>query len=239
MGLREVWAAGGTTFGAWCMMPGTVHVEALALAGFDYLCIDCQHGLIGYDQMVAMLQAMARTDTAPVVRVPANDWSWIGKALDAGAEAVIVPMVNSRSEAEQAGAACRYPPHGLRSYGPTRRPAADPVCLVMIETAQAVEAADEICGAEGVDGVYVGPSDLAVSLGYPPSLNVEAPDHAAALERVRQSCETAGIVPGIHAGSGAQARARAEAGFRMVTAATDMAVLGAGARRELKAARLI
>ena len=220
------------------MVPSTVSAELVGAAGFDYVCVDCQHGLIGYDALVPMLQVLGHFPLTPVVRVPSNDGAWIGKALDAGAGGVIVPMVNSRPEAEAAVVACRYPPDGVRSFGPVRPvPTEEPLCLVMIETAAALAVASDICATPGLDGVYIGPADLSLSLGLAPALRHDAPEHVSALTTIRVACEQGGIAPGIHAASGTQARERADEGFRFVTAATDAALLAAGARREAGAAR--
>ncbi len=158
-GLRSRWAAGETAFGGWCCLGSAFSAELLGSLGFDYVCVDCQHGLTGYDAMWPMVQALRGTGATPVVRAPANDGPWLGKALDAGAEAVIVPMVNSAEEALRAAAACRYAPEGVRSYGPVRAglllgdDAAAVnravTCLVMIETVAAVAVADAICATPG------------------------------------------------------------------------------------------
>lgn len=241
--LRRVWDEGGTAFGCWCMLPASHGAEMLASMGFDYVCVDWQHGLLGYEATAAMLQAMTGVDVTPIVRVPANDRGAIGKALDAGAEGIVVPLVNSADEARRAAAACRYPPEGVRSFGLARarlslgRDTAGVnegvVCLPMVETREAVDRLDEICGAPGVDGIYIGPSDLAVSLG----VEQGSDEHARAVARIREACEGAGVVPGIHTYDGSSGRARAEEGFRMVTIAADMALLAGGALRELGEAR--
>jgi 4-hydroxy-2-oxoheptanedioate aldolase len=246
--LLESFAAGRTAIGAWCVTGSPHAAELLAIEGFDYVCADCQHGLMGYDAMIPVLQAVARTETTPVVRVARNDTGEIGKVLDGGAEAVIVPMVNSRAEAEQAVAACRYAPEGVRSFGPVRSGlflGADPTlvnrqvaCLVMIETITAVGVADAICSTPGVNGIYVGPADLAVSMGMVPSFgSSSSKEHEDAIETVRLACRRAGIIAGIHTGGGEQARARLDQGFDMVTIATDASLLRATARAELALAR--
>jgi 4-hydroxy-2-oxoheptanedioate aldolase len=220
--------------------------ELLANTGFDYVCVDLQHGLTDFELAWTMLQAARAADASTVVRVPFNHTPWPGKAFDAGAEAVIVPMVNSRADAELAAAACRYPPEGVRSFGPVRSGVVlgdDPVtmnrtvtCLVMIETLRAVEAADEICTVPGVDGVYIGPADLSVSMcGSLAAMGSK--EHRDAIDSVRGACERAGIVAGIHTGGGAQAREFAAAGFQMCTLGTDAALLRSVARSELAAAR--
>ena len=244
--MRERWAAGETAFGGWCTMGSPFAAEMLGHEGFDYVCVDCQHGLIDADAMWPLLQALRGTGATPVVRVPFNDTPWPGKAFDAGAEAVVVPMVNSREDAEKAAAACRYAPEGVRSFGPVRAgmllgddpPAVNRavLCLVMIETVRAVEAAADICSTPGVDGVYIGPADLAVSMSG--SLAAMASrEHADAIETVRAMCASAGIVAGIHTGGGEAARGYADAGFQMCTLGTDAALLRFMARRQLATAR--
>jgi len=244
--LRALLARGEPAFGGWCTIGSPFAAEILGHEGYDYICIDCQHGLIHADGMWPMLQAVRATGATPVVRVPCNVTAWPGKALDAGAEAVIVPMVNSREEAERAAAACRYAPEGERSFGPVRSglllgdhpPAVnrEVMCLVMIETVRAVEAADEICSTPGVDGVYVGPADLAVSMSGSLAA-MGSREHTDAIEEVRRACARYSIVAGIHTGGGAAGRAYAEAGFQMCTLGTDASLLRAAARHERAVAR--
>ena len=119
-GIREAWAAGRPALGAWLMIPSAFCAEIVAHAKFDWVCVDMQHGIIDYAQMVTMLQAVSSTEVTPLVRVPWNEPGIIGKSLDAGARGVIIPMVNSRADAERAVQACRYAPLGARSYGPVR-----------------------------------------------------------------------------------------------------------------------
>lgn len=244
--LREHWATGSPAFGGWCTLGSPFAAELLGSTGFDYVCVDLQHGLSDFELGWTLLQALRGTGASAVARVPFNHPGWPGKVLDAGAEVVIVPMVNSRADAELAAVSCRYPPFGVRSFGPVRSGLLigdDPVaanaavvCLVMIETVAAVEAADEICSTPGVDGVYVGPADLSMSMTG--SLKaMGSREHADAIETVRTACERHGIVPGIHTSGGVQARAFADAGFKMCTLGTDAALLRTTAREQLAAAR--
>jgi 4-hydroxy-2-oxoheptanedioate aldolase len=219
----------------------------MAHAGFDWVCVDMQHGMIGFPQMVQMLQGVSSTDVVPLVRVPRNEPGIIGKCLDAGAWGVIVPMVNSREEALAAVAACRYAPMGIRSYGPLRanyyagfdyfaRANREVACIVMVETQVAVERVEEIVSVPGVDAVYVGPADLSVTLGLAP-----APDHTEqsftdALEKVIDACRRNDVVPGI-AGNSETAVKRLEQGFRFVEVASDAGLLGIGASRALEHVR--
>ena len=232
--LRHLLAEGGTAVGLACHT-GDPHVaETLALAGFDYLYLDQQHSVGGLASPVEMLRATARTGTTPLVRVAANDPVLIGRALDAGAEGVIVPMVESVGDAHRAAAGTRYAPDGIRSWGPTRSAfglGPDPavvngevLCLVMIETAAGVANAKEIAAVPGVHGVYVGPGDLAVSLGLSPTDGPRDERHRAAVADICAACDAAGIAAGI-TGDPVTESAR---GFRMVTAGSDVGFLKAG-----------
>ena len=196
------------SFGAWCVIPGGFTAQILAHAGFDWLCIDMQHGLIGYTEMRAMVQAVRFTGVPVLVRVSANGDGEIMRALDLGADGVIVPLVNTAAEAEAAVGACRYPPAGIRSWGPsgasigresftTEAANRDVVCLVMIETRQGVANADEIAAVAGLDGVYVGPNDLGLSLGLPPLLIDHGPLLTEAIGGVAEVCQRHGVVAGI------------------------------------------
>jgi 4-hydroxy-2-oxoheptanedioate aldolase len=245
-GLRECWAGDRAALGAWLTIGSGFSAEIMAHAGFDWACVDMQHGVIDYQQMVVMLQAMSGTPVTPLVRVPWNEPGIIGKSLDAGARGVIIPMVNSPAEAERAVAACRYAPVGHRSYGPLRanysagpeyyeNANADVLCIVMIETREAVARVDDILSVPGIDAVYIGPADLSITLGLSP-----APDHdeavfADAITRVVTACKAHGVVPGI-AGNQKTAPKRVAQGFRLVEVASDARLLGIGAGEALLAA---
>jgi 4-hydroxy-2-oxoheptanedioate aldolase len=246
--LREIWAENRTAFGLWATMPGSFSAELIAGAGVDYVCVDQQHGVIDYDSIVPMFQAIGAAGAAPITRVIQNDPGEIMKSLDAGALGIIVPLVNDAAEAARAVAACRYPPHGIRSYGPVRAAGVigsrDPedlagqvLCIVMVETREALERVGEIAATPGLDGIYIGPSDLALSLGLPPTLDVTEDAHVEAVRQIREACHRHGIAAGIHSASGEPARGHAEAGFDMVTVASDAALLKNAARREVIVAR--
>ena len=178
-GVKATWAQGEPAYGAWLSLPDAHAAETMAQAGFDYLCVDMQHGVIGYAEAVHMLRAIGTGDSTPFVRVPWNEPGIIGKMLDAGAYGIIIPMVNTPDEAADAVAACRYAPAGRRSYGPNRvayyagadyyqHADREIACIPMIETAGAVECLDDILAVPGIDAVYVGPADLSITLGLPP-----------------------------------------------------------------------
>jgi 4-hydroxy-2-oxoheptanedioate aldolase len=245
--LKSIWRDGGTALGAWLSLPEPLVAEAASLAGYDYVCLDMQHGLVDYAAAVNMLGAMARGPATPLVRVPWNEPGIIGRVLDAGALGVIIPMVNTPEEAARAVAACRYAPAGARSVGPLRAALtygpgytgdanADVACIPMIETREAIEGIDEILAVPGIDAVYVGPSDLSLSYGLTPQPDNPGEPFDGALARVLESCRTHGVVPGIHANASLAAK-RLGAGFRMVTVGIDVnAVLG-GLRRDLQSSR--
>ena len=243
--LRELWEAGGVTVGGWCVIPSAFSAELMGRAGFDWICVDTQHGVVGYDQMALMLQGLAITGTPAFVRVPWNDPAEIMKALDAGAQGIVVPMVNSAEEARRAVGACRYPPEGYRSWGPVRAALGvegyspetanrRTVVAVMIETASGVENADDILAVPGVDAVYVGPNDLALAHGLPPSATVEEREHAALVERILAASGRRGVVAGIHCGSVEIARHWRDAGFRMLNVNSDAVLLRQGAAAVLQ-----
>jgi 4-hydroxy-2-oxoheptanedioate aldolase len=243
--LRELWDGGGVTVGGWCAIPSAFSAELMGRSGFDWVCIDTQHGLVGYDQMALMLQALSIAGTPAFVRVPWNTPGDIMKALDAGAQGVIVPMVNSADEARRAVGAGRYPPDGYRSWGPIRAalgvdgysPASGNrrvVVAVMIETEAGVAAADEITAVPGVDAVYVGPNDLAVSHGMSPSADSFDEAHARIVERVLAACQRNGVVPGIHCGSIETAQRWRERGFRMFNVTSDAIFMRTGAAQVVR-----
>ncbi len=244
--MKATWRAGGIAYGAWLCIPSSISAEAVAHQGFDYVCVDMQHGVIGYEAAVSMLQGISTSDATPIVRVPWNEFSIINRMLDAGAMGIIVPMVNSADEARAAVAPCRYFPQGARSYGATRATiwsgadyfghANDEVaCIVMCETQQAVEQIEGIVRVPGVDAVYVGPSDLSITLGLPP-----APDNGGAYEdarlRIARACADAGVIAGMHANASLAAK-HVAAGYRMVTVTSDIGALTGATGADLRAVR--
>ncbi len=232
--LRERWGDGDVALGGWLTIPGSVGAEAMASIGLDYVCIDMQHGLVDYADSIGMLQAISTGSSTAVVRVPENQFGHIGRALDAGAMAVIVPMVNTVDQCEAAVASARYAPIGSRSYGPTRvqplegadyweRADQDVAVIPMIETVTAMENLDGILAVPGVDAIYVGPADLSISMGLPPG-DQNDPEFLTALDTILEACGRHGVVPGMHSNA-AVARDRIERGFRMLTITTDLVAL--------------
>jgi 4-hydroxy-2-oxoheptanedioate aldolase len=245
--LRQLWKEDRSALGCWLSIPDSFCAEMMARLGFDWLCIDMQHGLVDYQRALTMLQAMSTTDVAPVVRVPWNDPGIIMKMLDAGACAVIVPMIETRADAEKAVAACRYPPAGARSFGPTRamlsagaeyfaKSAEYVCCIPMIETKSALDNLDDILSVPGVDAVYIGPMDLSLALGLPPKPDGDEPVYAEARRKVVDACRRHNVVAGVHS-SAAEGPNRVADGFRFVLIASDVTALARGAAQDLAAVR--
>jgi len=238
-----------TVVGYWICLDAPPATERIARLGYDYVALDAQHGLFGYQGMLTGLLAIdAGQTSAGLVRVEANDPTAIGRALDAGASGVIVPLVDTADDAAAAVRAAKYPPHGRRSYGPMRSslrvgpvPAeADAATLVlaMIETPDGLENVEAIAATPGLDGLYVGPSDLCIAVGgaYPGDPAVQA-EFDAALERVAAAARDAGIAGGIHTPHGDVAAARLAQGYTFVTVAGDLTHLELVARDHLQRAR--
>ncbi|MCY1286315.1 5-keto-4-deoxy-D-glucarate aldolase [compost metagenome] len=240
--IRKMWAAGQAVVNGWLSIPSAFAAETMAHQGWDSLTIDLQHGALDYADALALLTAISTTDTVPVVRVPWNEPGILMKVLDAGAYGVICPMVNNRADAERLVAATRYPPLGTRSFGPIRgllyggadyaQHANDTVVvLAMIETRQGLENLDEILSVDGLDGVYIGPSDLSLALGCRPAFDDVDPPVAQAIEHVVARARAHGRVAGIHNGAPAAALRRIGQGFGFVTVSSDARLMAAGAQQ--------
>ena len=238
-----------TVVGYWVVLDSPASTERIARLGYDYVSLDAQHGLFGYSGMVAGLTAIdAGGRAVGMVRVAANDATPIGRALDAGAVGVIVPMINSVEDAARAVAASRYPPVGVRSYGPMRsmlRIGPTPaeaneavIVLTMIETPQGLANVEAIAATPGVDGLYIGPSDLTIAVGGAGPADPSVADaFEAALVRIRRACEDNGIAAGLHTRSGEEAAKRISEGFTLLTVAGDVTHLEAVAQAHLVAAK--
>jgi len=240
--LREVWARSGVVINGWLGIPSAVAAENMAQAGWDSLTCDLQHGLLDYADALAMLQAISTTATTPLARVPWNEPGIIMKLLDAGALGIICPMVNNRAQCEAFVGACRYAPQGYRSYGPTRalwyagadylqHANSSVVALAMIETQQAVRELDAILDTPGLDGIYIGPSDLGLSLGCEARLDPVDPTVVATIKAIVDKARQRGLHAGLHCATTAYARQAIAWGCDMVTTGTDNVLLNQAARR--------
>lgn len=244
--LLQAWSNGRTTLGTFVMLPSQVGAEVMAGPGIDLVCVDLQHGNLSVEDFLLLVPAIAAQGAVPVARVEANDPTVIGHALDAGAAAVVVPLVDDADGARRAVAACRFPPNGVRSYGPARfgvvSGAWEPAdvekvaCIVMIETAEGLANVREIAATPGVDGILIGPSDLAIAHGISPWVAHQHETVQGAIATIRAAATDAGIITGIVCGSGQIARPYIEAGLRMVCIATDVGLLLGGLAAEVQAA---
>ena len=206
--LRETWDSGKPALNGWLGIPSTFSAEIMSHQDFDSITIDLQHGLTDYSIAVPMMQAMSASDATMLCRVPWLEAGIIMKLLDAGAMGIICPMINSREEAEEFVGATLYSPDGYRSSGPVRaniihsdyhNSANDQIIsLAMIETEQAVENAEAICSTPGLTGIYVGPSDLAISMGEDPGLDRKPGKVYDAIQHVLKTAKAAGIRAGLH-----------------------------------------
>ena len=236
-------AAGETVLNGWLHLPGGVSAEVMGQAGYDALTIDLQHGLIGDGGLVSSLQAIAATPAAALVRVPWLHPPDLMRALDAGAVGVICPMIDTPEQASALVHACRYPPQGGRSYGPTRasliypgyldRADAQTLVFAMIETATALTNLDAILDTPGLSGVYVGPADLSLSLTGTATLDFSIGEVADAVAHIAREANRRHLISGIFTQGGELARQAVSLGYRFVTAGSDFALLGGAARAVL------
>ncbi len=243
--LQEALAGKDRVFGGWVVGPTLIGPEEFAAAGYDYVGFDVQHGYLDDADVALLLRRLEHVPIATAVRLPSADPAPIGRVLDAGADAVIVAMVESPEQAAAAVAATRYAPAGVRSFGPLRADLGlDPAeheartsVFAMIETRTGLSAVHEICAVEGLSGVYVGPADLAISLGYRPAEILTTPAVRDAIAVIQSAASDAGIVPGIHANAGKPGKAMVELGFRMITLASESQALRRGAAEHLEEAQ--
>lgn len=237
----------GDAVGGWLQLPSPAVAEIAGSVGFDLVCVDTQHGLIGDDTVLGMLQALSATGTPSLVRVPGHGAEGIGRALDRGADGVIVPLVDSAEQAAAAVAACRYPPDGVRSFGPVR-PSwqgrdrfAPPRTVVMVETVAAVANLADIVAVDGVAAVFVGPSDLALAHGLPLAAQgdggPESDRHAELVSGITAVCAEAGVPVGIYCDSPAHVRRFRALGCTFTMLAAEQAILRSALAEKLADAR--
>jgi 4-hydroxy-2-oxoheptanedioate aldolase len=243
--LQEALATKDRMFGGWVVGPTVIGPEEYAAAGYDYVGFDIQHGYLDDADVALLLRRLEHVPIATAVRLPSAAPAPIGRVLDAGADAVIIAMVESAEQAAAAVAATCYAPKGVRSFGPLRAslgldPAAHEArasVFAMIETAKGLSALAEICAIPGLTGVYVGPADLAISLGQNPIDALTTPAVLDPIIRIHAAATDAGLVPAIHANAGKPGKVMAELGFRMITLASESQALRRGAAEHLKEAQ--
>jgi 4-hydroxy-2-oxoheptanedioate aldolase len=238
--VKRQWREGKPSVGTWLCLGNPLAAEILAHVGFDWLTVDMEHNAIDVADTQALLQAIATTDTMPFVRVPWNDPQIIKRVLDIGAYGVVIPNVLDRREAEQAVAACRYPPEGIRGVGtlrgrlyggPDYTDAANReiAVIAMIEHIDAVNRADDIISTPGVDAVFIGPNDLAASMGLPLGLDNPHPEHQKAVAHVLATGKRLGVPVGIHCGNFEAVNQRIAEGFLWLALSTDAGLLAEAA----------
>lgn len=234
--IRAFWNGGGVAIGGWLNVPNPFVTEVMAAAGWDTLTIDLQHGLIDYDTAVGMLQAMRGTGVVPFARLAWMEPGIIMKMLDAGCMGLIAPMISSGADAEAFVAACRYPPRGYRSIGPTRasliygadyiqQADARVTCIALIETAEAIENIEEIARTPGLDALLIGPSDLSRSLVGASSPQFTDPTVSAAIDKVIDAAKRTGRVTGVYALEEADTLAMARKGVQWLPMTADSRIL--------------
>ena len=231
--------AGIPSLGIWLVNPGVVSAELLGRQGLDWVLVDLQHGGVTPDSLIGILQALELGGTPALVRPQTNAPADIMRALDMGAAGVIVPLVTTAAEARAAARAVRYPPQGDRSFGPLRaaRSVAEAnselLCFAMIETAEGLATLDQIAATPGLDGLFVGPSDLALAIGAEDSSSL-APEIWAAMERVIAACDRAGIAAGTVSRTEATATQLVDMGMLLLTIGSDIGYLKNGAANDVK-----
>lgn len=249
--IRHIWKDGGTALNAWLNIGHSFSAEIMAAQDFDALTIDAQHGPLDYTAVLPMLQAMRGSGKTLMARVPWRDPTWIMKFLDAGAMGIICPMVNNAEQAEEFVSYLRFPPHGQRSWGPTRAGLAYPgyekdevnasvLAFAMIETAEALDNLDEIAATRYLDALYIGPSDLSVGMSngaLKPGLDREEPEVIDTLHMIAETAKKHGIRAALHCGSPEYAARATAWGFDLLTIASDNAILARGAASTIATVR--
>jgi 4-hydroxy-2-oxoheptanedioate aldolase len=249
--LKTKWASGSATINGWLSINSPFVAEIMAAQDYDSVTIDMQHGAVGYEGALNMLQAMRASGVTPMVRVPWLEPGAIMKALDAGAYGIICPMVNTRADAERLVSYMRYPPLGTRSFGPTRvnfsagsgyadEANGEMLAFAMIETAEAMANLEEIVRTPGLDGVYIGPADLTLGLSdgaLPPGFDRQEPEMVSAIHKILSAAKAVGIRAALHCGSPEYAAKAIGWGFDMVTLSNDVRLLAGAAASTVQKAR--
>lgn len=240
--LKKRLQAGKACVNGWLAIPSGFAAETMAQCGWDSITVDMQHGVQDYLSMVSCFQAMDKYPVTPLVRVPWNEPGIVGKVLDGGAWGVICPMVNTAAEAKALVSYALYPPKGKRSNGPIRAgaygeatpyqaTANDEVLIIpMIETQEAIDNIDAILDVPGVSGIYIGPSDLGLSLGLPPKLDREEPQVLAIYDKLVAAVKKRGQFAGIHNGTASYSARMMHKGFQLCTIANDASLMALAAR---------
>jgi 4-hydroxy-2-oxoheptanedioate aldolase len=246
--LRQIHSEGRLIVNGWMSSASSYMAEVMGHSGFDSVVVDMQHGMIGYEGALAMLQAISATPAVPMARVAANDPALVMQLVDSGAYGVICPLVTSAEDVRRFVSACRYPPQGSRSFGPARgllyggpdyfeRANEEVLTFALIETAAALASLPDILAVPGLDGLYVGPNDLALSMGFPPKLEPDHPEVLAAMERIARLAGEAGKIVGTHIISAEATAQRLGEGYSMLTPGSDVTFASRAAQDAVKRLR--
>ena len=246
--LRNCWSKGKGAINAWCSIPSAVTAEMMSMNDFDSITIDMQHGLVDYQVALNMLQVISGSGKTPMVRVPWNEPGIIMKSLDAGALGIICPMINTPEDAIDFVGATRYAPVGYRSSGPTRALMVHGpnyhdeanekiISFAMIETVEALDNVEKIAATDGLTGIYIGPSDLSISMGFKPGLDRIEPEMIDAIKKIENACKTNNIKVGIHCLSPSYLKDKLSSGYDLGTLASDIRIYAEGISNKIKEAR--
>jgi 4-hydroxy-2-oxoheptanedioate aldolase len=242
--------AGETVYSGWCTLGSPIVAESVAREGFVAVALDAQHGLWDAAAVPAGIAAVHHAGATPIVRVPLNDFGFVSRALDLGAEAIIAPMINSAADARVFASVAKYPPLGERSWGPTRAMSlqgmsiatdylreanAGTLTLAMIETPRALANADAIAATPGIDALFVGPYDLSTSLSAGKAQDINAPEVDKAIDTICAAAVKAGKIPGIYCRDAERARAMTKRGFKFIAVGNDLGLVREGAAAQVKA----
>jgi 4-hydroxy-2-oxoheptanedioate aldolase len=241
--------SGETVFSGWCGLPYPIVAEMLGRDGFPAVTIESQHGLWDIAGILAGIAAVRQGGAAPLVRVPWGDFALVSRALDFGAEGIIAPMINTPADARALAGAAKFPPIGERSWGPHRattfaglsdqsvylREANDHiVTLAMIETRTALQNFDAIIETPGVDGFFLGPSDLSIALSGGKTVDPLSKEVDRELDRMIAGAQRVKKIPGAYCHSAERAVALAKRGVKFLAVSSDLAMLRAGAAAAMK-----
>ena len=247
-GLNKCWMEGKGAINGWCSIPSTITAEIMSLNKFDSITIDLQHGLIDYQVALNILQVFSKIEATPMVRVPWNEPGIIMKMLDAGSLGIICPMINNKEDASKFVGATKYVPDGFRSSGPTRALMVHGgtyhdeannkiISLAMVETEEALDNVDDIASTEGLTGIYIGPSDLSISMGLTPGLDRTEEKMVKAIDKIKMACKKHNIKVGIHCLSPEFLKNKLKEGYDLTTLGSDFRFFSEIVSKKIQEAR--